>query len=1056
MPNDEVLPVEKKAKKLRHAFVDQKTGQVVSMSAVPKLFRDALAYHNGVINDGARLVTEVNFSDRLSGRPFVPGRNSPICQKCELDANGANHPYFEAAGPAKPVVTIVVDSISGKEDARGELGHDGQAGFIAKIIEGMEKETGVSLSEVRWSPLTRCSSRQGKLPNFSTKGRWCKIHLVQDLEAARPGVVIPVGSAALGALSHKSNAQDWSGRVLTYRGWPDDWLTDPEFMLQRPGPGGIGEIGHHLLGQAPSWKIPLVPLQSPRIVWASQNPHIIARWKKSLAMALKLAKSGMPAREYDRPWYNISTNPAEIIAALAELSRAPGKTVCYDTETTGLKAYAPGAAVVFLMFRWDGDDGHPRSIGFPWDYPQSPLAGSINELAPHVLEALYASKLVGHNLTFDILFSAANIPGANLDRLASSMKADTWHMAYTLRQATGTLGLEALAYDWVPDLAGYEEDMTLLIELHRELMDPAAGQGGHYAMCPSELWPTHLKTYVMGDVEVCFQAHEKIEAKLAAAKTYKIPLAHPAQRGRYRLFSPPSREWAYKNVIAPASQVLARIMGRGLFVDQDELANQEDIFPKKVKEVRAALRSGDERIVNWCEAKENTIPGWELDLENKDILKELLFDLLQLPVQRLTKGGQKVHGERPEDLEGLTREELIQYAAMDKYTLNKMSVDHPEVRPLQEYRKVFKQYAGFVRPMRNFFSDKALGGVDKKERKGGQHLARDGCVHANFKITGTRTGRTACAEPNLQQIPREGIIKRLYCSRWGRERGYIYQADLSQIELRLLAAACGDASMVEAYWNGTDLHSLTHSKIYGKPYDQCTNEHMEWLQRNGRDTEAKRLKEERKVAKTVNFLTGYGGGAFGLQTSLASQGIYKSLEECEQILESFFDSYPALRQFLSYYKRFIMDNGVAVSIMGRVRVFEEIFGNDSEAQNKALRAGCNHLIQSTASDMMVTCLAAIDDIMRAEGMESILVSTVHDSLLIDAVKEEIPDVHEIVTGVLNNIPEVMKLKFGDAYDTSWCIVPFAGDAELGRNYADAVKISNTPDWNQVFQQVDAD
>jgi DNA polymerase-1 len=201
-------------------------------------------------------------------------------------------------------------------------------------------------------------------------------------------------------------------------------------------------------------------------------------------------------------------------------------------------------------------------------------------------------------------------------------------------------------------------------------------------------------------------------------------------------------------------------------------------------------------------------------------------------------------------------------------------------------------------------------------------------------------------------------------------------------------------------------------------------------------------------------LTGYGGGALGLQTILANNEVYMSQEECEKIIEAFFDAYPSLRKFLSYYKRFITETGVAVSVFGRVRILEEVFGDDREAAAKALRAGCNHVIQSTASDMMLTALRAIELLMRAEGLESVLVSTVHDSLLIDAVRSELPRVHAIVHDVLNNFPEVMKGLFGDAYDLSWLTVPIVGDCEVGLTYYDSVKIPVIPhdkiDWDALL------
>jgi intein/homing endonuclease len=206
---------------------------------------------------------------------------------------------------------------------------------------------------------------------------------------------------------------------------------------------------------------------------------------------------------------------------------------------------------------------------------------------------------------------------------------------------------------------------------------------------------------------------------------------------------------------------------------------------------------------------------------------------------------------------------------------------------------------------------------------------------------------------------------------------------------------------------------------------------------------------------TSNFLTGYGGGATGLQSNLAGDSIYYTIAECEKFLNDFFDSYPTLRTYLSYYKRFIADHGVAVSILGRVRAFEEVFSDDKKAFNKALRAGCNHLIQATASDMMLIALCAIEAQMRDAGLESILVSTVHDSLLIDSVRDEVPMINEIVSRTFSNMPTLLDLWFEGNVDLSWLIIPIGGDCEIGRNALDMVKIDGSnPDWDKLFRMVD--
>jgi len=201
---------------------------------------------------------------------------------------------------------------------------------------------------------------------------------------------------------------------------------------------------------------------------------------------------------------------------------------------------------------------------------------------------------------------------------------------------------------------------------------------------------------------------------------------------------------------------------------------------------------------------------------------------------------------------------------------------------------------------------------------------------------------------------------------------------------------------------------------------------------------------------TTNFLSGYGGGSFGLQTVLAGKQIYRSQEECARIIDAFFGAYPAVKELLAYYKRFIADSEVAVSVFGRVRYFDEAQSNDKELQSKALRAGCNHLIQATASDMMLICLVVIEQMMREAQLDSLLVSTVHDSLVIDALRVELPRIDEIVNMVLNNMPEVFKMQFGEAYNTSWMSVKFTGDCDVGHNYGAMRAIGDNPDWDNLL------
>jgi DNA polymerase I-like protein with 3'-5' exonuclease and polymerase domains len=1051
----------KKPGKIKQVYVAP-DGTPMKATLVDKHFRDIVRHNLGERLEGTSLITVYDPARPLADAVLTPSAQSPICLKCDLFNHQAENPFMSYRGSKNPLITVVFESVSPREDEAGAIADAGFNYRLREQVEAIGKPMGINMDDIRWVSLTRCANREKKNVNYKSKGNHCRLHLIQDLALHPPKLIIPVGTQALGALCHKSNAQDWAGRLLTYRGWPDDWLTNKDFVLPRPNPidlDGAMIQGHPLFGPPPGREahIPMFPVQAPRLVIATQNPYVKARWMGSIKRALLCALSEPKPPNYLRPWYRFTDNVDEIERGLRELLNLPRLDLCYDTETTGVRPWADDAAIVSMMFRWkDPATGDPKSLGFPWNYEgldfYNAVRDAIPRLAPLVLAVLYKHKLLGHNLPFDVLYSFANIPGADLNKLGEAMAHDTWHMIYTLRQRPGTLGLEAITYDYAPDLAGYEEEMTLLISLHHEIMHPEGKvneKRGHYLNCPRDKWESHLIPYVMGDVESCTQAFEKVQVALEKARTYEIPLAHQTLRGRFRKFAPPGRAWVYKNVMSPASAVLAKIMGRGMEVDVDELTRLEGSYPEQIRDARLKLKNVDSRIVEWCEDEFNKDSTFEMDLENKTQLKTILFDILGLPIQRLTKAGKKLYGEETKSYEKIPREQLLEYAALDKFTLNMLSVANEQVRPLQEYRKIFKLYSTYVRPLRNIMTE----GIDKNERIKDAHLCRDSRIHASFLLTGTRGGRLSCKNPNLQQLPRDGDVKSMFVSRFTKEgrKGCLYQGDLSQIELRLLAAGCGDPSMVKAYFDDVDLHTLTTSRIFKVPYEHFSKDYMKSLQEKGRDKEAKDLNQKRQIGKTVNFLTGYGGGAFGLQTTLAARSIYLPIEECETIIESFFDSYPALKQHLQHYKHFIQETGVAVSILGRVRIFEEVFSEDREAISKALRAGCNHLIQSTASDMMLIALIAIENLMREAGLESILVSTVHDSLLIDAIQEELPQIHEIVTMVLNNFDKVLPACFGDSYDTSWMIVPFAGDCEVGLNYLDAKQVPKTNiDWDKLL------
>ena len=994
----------------------------------PKLWRD-VAEHRA--KNGGRL---------------KPDPENPYCQKCNLFQMGCRRP-LEPWGSDEPTLTVAFDAVGYKEDDAGLVAAEGSAnGLTRRTIAAIAKEINFDMDNIRWLPLSRCANRTKTMVNYKTKVNWCRAFAVEDLKLHPPRMLLAIGTTALGAFSHKSNAQDWSGKLLTWRGWPDDWLTDNRFLADHPTSPRPDD----------GYRVPLWAVQSPKLVYATQNQRAIGQWRSQLRRCMELALSGAKIPEYDRSYYRLIVDPAEAAQALDAIPE--GAFVSYDTETTGLLPFITGAKVVTHMLRYDDPStGNPVSLAFPWDFEGSALKPHLQLLRPKLLNALYRSRLRGHHLSFDIIFTYATEEGADLRRLTDAIEEDTRHLAYCIHQSNESLGLELLTYSWCPELAGYEEDFVMRKERAdlSELLDPAVGKGGHYANAlklPDRKAHEAYKRYALGDVETVHVSAPRMRTAMKEVKPYVIPLSDPNNLGSFRRYEVPPTSFAYEKIMLRGQRVLTRIMGRGMYIDQQELAVQEDLFPKLIKEAREKLRTVDEQIIKWCDQQTATVPDWKLDLESREQLKTILFTILKLPVKRLTESGNKQF----KDLEHVPPERLLEFAAVDKFTLTSLVAENPTLAPLKDYRKLYKAYTMFVRSMRNI----KVEGVDKHDRTKDQYLMPDGCVHATFNPTGTSSGRLSSSRPNLQQIVRDSMIKKLFASRFGAE-GCIYQFDLSQIELRLLAATCGDPLMVKAYRDKIDLHSLTTSSVFKIPYEHFEKSYLGWLQQHGREKEAKELNAKRAIGKTSNFLCGYGGGAFGLQNSLAEEGVYLDIEECERIVDGMFDTYPRLRQYIGLYKRFIMKHGCAASVFGRVRPLEDVYSEDPGRLNKALRSGFNHLIQSTASDLMLSCCAIIDDLFYDRGLQSILVSTVHDSIVIDARRNELPVIHELCSAVINNMPEVLPYIFGNSVDLSWMtVVPLEGDAEVGATYFSPVKVIEDPvtkqvDWDRLLSPAPA-
>src|SRR5574337_535352 len=178
-------------------------GTPVSMKGVSKLDKDLIVYYQGeekVITPATGKKKEktewVTVYDPVNpmdlDRVIQPGLHSPVCQQCGLFEHNCRTPFMEYSGSKEPLVTILFDGVTKGEDVKGELASDGGPATIKRIIQESEKETGVSLSDVRWVPMARCTNWLKKQVNIKTHANWCRYHALQDLMRFPPALVMPV------------------------------------------------------------------------------------------------------------------------------------------------------------------------------------------------------------------------------------------------------------------------------------------------------------------------------------------------------------------------------------------------------------------------------------------------------------------------------------------------------------------------------------------------------------------------------------------------------------------------------------------------------------------------------------------------------------------------------------------------------------------------------------------------------------------------------------------------------------------------------------------------
>ncbi|CAN5174821.1 DNA polymerase I [soil metagenome] len=290
----------------------------------------------------------------------------------------------------------------------------------------------------------------------------------------------------------------------------------------------------------------------------------------------------------------------------------------------------------------------------------------------------------------------------------------------------------------------------------------------------------------------------------------------------------------------------------------------------------------------------------------------------------------------------------------DTRVLRSIRGDNPIVEVIEEWREYSKLLNTYLGPLPGLISE-------------------DGRLHTTFNQAVASTGRLSTTNPNLQAIPIRTELGREIRSAFVAEPGSrLLSADYSQVELRILAHVSGEPKLRDAFAAGEDIHAATAAEVLGK--DQATL-----------------TKDERNVAKMVNFGIIYGISAFGL-----SENLDIPREEAAEYIETYLARFPLVQDFIQRTIEQAEEDGYVTTLFGRRRPVPELKASNRQTRSLGERLAVNSVMQGTAADVIKAAMVSIHRRLRDEGRSARLVLQVHDELLLEVPEPEVPAVRALV------------------------------------------------------------
>ncbi|MCG7335487.1 DNA polymerase I [Sporosarcina sp. ACRSM] len=451
-----------------------------------------------------------------------------------------------------------------------------------------------------------------------------------------------------------------------------------------------------------------------------------------------------------------------------------------------------------------------------------------------------------------------------------------------------------------------------------------------------------------------------------------------------------------------------------------EVQSDESVYGKGAKK----SVPDEEKIAEHASRKARVI--WDLrDVIETKLKENDLYDLyheLELPLAKIlcqmevtgVKTDLKTLQEIGSDLSAkLTELEAAIYeAAGEKFNINSpkqlgvILFEKIGLTPIKKTKTGYSTAADVLEKLENeheiiglILTYRQLGKLNSTYIEGlSKEIHEDGKIHTRFQQALTTTGRLSSINPNLQNIPvrlEEG--RKIRAAFVPSEPGwYLFAADYSQIELRVLAHISKDEKMIEAFRAGADIHTKTAMDVFGVDQDSVTS-------------------DMRRAAKAVNFGIVYGISDYGLSQSL---GITR--KEAATFIDSYLNSFPGVKAYMEEIVADAKLKGYVTTLMNRRRYLPDITSSNFNLRGFAERTAMNTPIQGSAADIIKKAMIDMAKRLEDEGLQTRMLLQVHDELIFEAPEDEIEKLKQIVPEVMESaIALDVPLKVDWAFGLSW-------------------------------------